>query len=99
MNVYPARHGPTNVFDRRGFTNAGGMIVDQESLKLLHLVVIQDYFGKLPNAGVRSIHNLTGLELPFEHRTTGFDSFECVWVEFDRFAVSGYLDKLFNREA
>ena len=94
VHVNPSRHRAADVFDRRGITNAGGMVVDQVSLELFHLFIGQDNLGELPDPRVDAIHDLMRRDFLLEHETANLDAFQRRRCKFDRLIVPRDLNQL-----
>ena len=98
VHVDAACHGcPHHVLGRR-LTDASGVVVDQEALKLLDLLVAEHHLGKLADARVGAVHDLARRDLLFEHGATDLDAFEGRRIELDTLAATGDTHDLLYRQ-
>lgn len=99
MNVYPACDCGANIFDWGGFPYPCSMIVDQISLKLFYLLIVQDNLREFANASVHSIHNLVGLNFLLQHFTADNNTLQSFVMDFHFFPVTSNLHQFFNRQS
>ncbi|MBV6466869.1 MAG: hypothetical protein PGMFKBFP_02196 [Anaerolineales bacterium] len=98
VDVDPSRQRGAHVFDRRGVADPRGVIVDKVSLKFLHLLVVQDLFRKLADAGVRAVHDLFRGQFLFQHGAAGFDPLQRGGGQFHFFVPARDGDNFFDGE-
>ena len=75
MDVYAAEHGRPDLLLGHGIANPRGMVVDQILLEVLDLLIIEDDLGEFTDSRVDTVHDLTRLDLFFEHGAAFFDLF------------------------
>ena len=98
VDVDARRHGGAHDLDRRGLADAGGVVVDEEALELLHLVVVEHDLAELADAGVGAVHDLARRDLLLEHRAADLDALEGGRVELDLLALAGDAHELLDGE-
>jgi hypothetical protein len=99
VDVDSSSHGSADMLDWRWIANPGGVVVNQVALELLDLLIGQDYFRKLADAGIGAIHNFVSLDFFFQHGTAGFDPLKGRWRQLDWFAKASDLDQFFNGQS
>ena len=82
VDVDAAGHRGAHVLDRGRLADARRVIVDQVTLELQHLLVGQDDFGKLADAGVGAIHDLARFEFLLQHGAAHLDALQRFGREF-----------------
>ena len=75
---------------------AGGMAVDEIALVFLDLVLGEDDAGQLADAGVDAVHDLSFLDLVFEHGPALFDALPGLGGKGDGFVGSGDPDDILD---
>ncbi len=92
------RHGGAHDLDRRGLADAGGVVVDEEALELLHLVVVEHDLAELADTGVGAVHDLARRDLLLDHRAADLDALEGRRVELHLLTLPGDEHELLDGE-
>ena len=72
------------------------MVVNQVLLEFQDLLIVQDLFRELADAGVGTVHDLFGSQFLFQHRPADLDAFERSRSKRHRFTMAGNGDQFFN---
>jgi len=70
--------------------------IDEVSLELLHLLLVQNHLGKLSDTSVHTVHDLLGDDLAFQEGTTLVDALYCILVYRYRLSAPGHLHHVFS---
>ena len=98
MDPDPGQHGGPHVLFRHGLSDSRRVVVDEVSLELAGLFLGQYDLRELANAGVDSVHDLTGCHLLVEHTATDANPLEGVRRELHRLPMARHALHVFQGE-
>ncbi len=99
MYVDAAQHGPAHMLGRHGFAYARGMVVYQVLLKLLYLVIIENYFRKFANTGIDAVHDFAGNNFFLQHGPACLDTMNGFGMQINLFSVSRDVNHILNGQS
>ena len=98
VDVDPQQHRGADVVLGAGVADPGGVVVDQVTLEIADLVVVENDLRELADPGVDAVHDLARRDPSVEKGPAADDPLAGIGVELDLFAVPRDRDHVLDRE-